>query len=109
MEREDGTTVSLFYDQVGSLRAVADAGGNVIKEVLYDPFGGIVKDSNPDLRFVRFGWRDYETFTSRWTAPDPIGGRRGRPARPPIPKKRGVRCRTPLFVILRNPILPCRG
>ena len=27
MEREDGTTASLFYDQVGSLRAVADAGG----------------------------------------------------------------------------------
>ena len=67
---------------------VADAGGNVIKEVLYDPFGGIMEDSNPgfrvpigfagglhdrDLGFVRFGWRDYDTFTSRWTALDPLG------------------------------------
>ena len=27
--------------------------------------------------FVRFGWRNDHTFTSRWTAPDPLG-RRGR-------------------------------
>jgi RHS repeat-associated protein len=94
MEREDGATASLFYDQVGSLRVVADAGGNVIKEVLYDPFGGIIEDSNPDFRvpmgfagglhdrdlgFVRFGWRDYDTFTSRWTAPDPLGDAGGDP------------------------------
>ena len=85
---------SLLYDQVGSLRVVADAGGNVIKEVLYDPFGGIIEDSNPglcipigfagglhdrDLGFVRFGWRDYDTFTSRWTAPDPLGDEGGDP------------------------------
>ena len=88
MEREDGAVAYLQYDQVGSLRVVADIGGNVIKEVLYDPFGGIMEDSNPalripigfagglhdrDLGFVRFGWRDYDTFTSRWTAPDPLG------------------------------------
>ena len=88
MEREDGAVAYLFYDQVGSLRVVADADGNVIKEVLYDPFGGIMEDSDPGLRipigfagglhdrnlgFVRFGWRDYDTFTSRWTAPDPFG------------------------------------
>jgi len=23
--------------------------------------------------FVHFGWRDYDTFTNRWTAPDPMG------------------------------------
>jgi RHS repeat-associated protein len=94
MKREDGAAFSLFHDQVGSLRVVADAGGNVIKEVLYDPFGGIVEDSNPGLRipigfagglhdrdlgFVRFGWRDYDTFTSRWTAPDPLGDAGGDP------------------------------
>ena len=94
MEREDGAEAYLFYDQVGSLRVVADAGGNEIKEVLYDPFGGIIEDSNPGLRipigfagglhdrdlgFVRFGWRDYDTFTSRWTAPDPIGDAGGDP------------------------------
>ena len=94
MGREDGAAVLLFYDQVGSLRVVADAGGNMIKEVLYDPFGGIMEDSNPGLRipigfagglhdrdlgFVRFGWRDYDTFTSRWTAPDPLGDAGGDP------------------------------
>ena len=94
MEREGGAVAHLYYDQVGSLRVIADAGGNVIKEVLYDPFGGIIEDSNPgfrvpigfagglhdrDLGFVRFGWRDYDTFTSRWTAPDPLGDEGGDP------------------------------
>ncbi|WP_199244331.1 RHS repeat domain-containing protein [Pseudodesulfovibrio cashew] len=88
MRREDGFIAYLFCDQVGSLRVVADMDGNVIKEILYDPFGGIIEDTNPalripigfagglhdrDLGFVRFGWRDYDPFTSRWTAPDPMG------------------------------------
>ncbi len=91
---EDGAKAYLFYDHVGSLRLVADSDGHVIKEVLYDPFGGIIEDSNPgfrvplgfagglhdpDLGFVRFGWRDYDTFTSRWTAPDPLGDEGGDP------------------------------
>ncbi|MDD3311921.1 RHS repeat-associated core domain-containing protein [Pseudodesulfovibrio sp.] len=32
-----------------------------------------------DLGFVRFGWRDYDTFTDRWTAPDPLGDKGGDP------------------------------
>ncbi|TDT92002.1 RHS repeat domain-containing protein [Pseudodesulfovibrio indicus] len=94
MRREDGAVFTLLYDQVGSLRVVADMDGDVIKEILYDPFGGIIEDTNPgfrvpigfagglhdrDLGFVRFGWRDYDTFTGRWTAPDPIGDRGGDP------------------------------
>ena len=58
------------------------------------PFGSILADTNPalpvpigfagglhdrDLGFVRFGWRDYDTFTSRWTAPDPMGDAGGDP------------------------------
>ena len=92
MRREDGAVFTLHYDQVGSLRAVAAPHGNVIKEVLYDPFGGIIKDTNPTLRipigfagglhdrdlgFARFGWRDYDANTGRGTAPDPIGDRGG--------------------------------
>ena len=88
MRRDDGAAAYLFYDQVGSLRVVSDAEGRILKEVLYDPFGGVIEDTNPglaipigfagglhdrDLGFVRFGWRDYDVFTSRWTAPDPIG------------------------------------
>ena len=94
MRREDGAVFTLHYDQVGSLRVVADLHGNVIKEVLYDPFGGIIEDTTPSLRipigfagglhdhdlgFVRFGWRDYDVNTGRWTAPDPIGDRGGDP------------------------------
>jgi RHS repeat-associated protein len=32
-----------------------------------------------DLGFVRFGWRDYDVRTGRWTAPDPIGDKGGDP------------------------------
>jgi RHS repeat-associated protein len=92
MRREDGVTFTLHYDQVGSLRIVADRSGNVIKEVLYAPFGDIIEDTAPgfrvpigfagglhdhDLGFVRFGWRDYDPFTGRWTASDPIGDKGG--------------------------------
>jgi hypothetical protein len=60
------------------LRTVADAHGNMKKEVLYDPFGDIIEDTNPTLRvptgfasglyypnleFVRFGWLDYDVKT----------------------------------------------
>ncbi|MBU4557840.1 MAG: RHS repeat-associated core domain-containing protein [Pseudodesulfovibrio sp.] len=94
MRRDDGAVFTLHYDQVGSLRVVADQRGNVIQEVLYDPFGGIIEDTCPGLRipigfagglhdrdlgFVRFGWRDYDTFTGRWTAPDPLGDKGGDP------------------------------
>jgi len=91
---ENGAVGLLFYDQVGSLRVVADENGNVIKEILYDPFGGIIEDTNPalriplgfagglhdrDLGLVRFGWRDYDSATGRWTAPDPVGDAGGDP------------------------------
>jgi RHS repeat-associated protein len=94
MRREDGAVFTLHYDQVGSLRVVADVDGDVIKEILFDPFGGIIEDTIPgfrvplgfagglhdrDMGLVRFGWRDYDTFTGRWTAPDPIGDKGGDP------------------------------
>ncbi|MGE4194550.1 MAG: RHS repeat domain-containing protein [Pseudodesulfovibrio sp.] len=84
----------LSHNQVGSLRLIVDMHDNVIKEIVYDPFGGIIEDTNPafriplgfagglhdrDLGFVRFGWRDYDVKTGRWTAPDPIGDRGGDP------------------------------
>jgi RHS repeat-associated protein len=82
-----GSTYYLTYDQIGSLRVVADASGNVIKRIDYDSFGNIIVDTNPSLmvpfRFagglhdrdtglVRFGYRDYDPDTGRWTAKDPI-------------------------------------
>jgi len=84
---KEGTTYYLACNQVGSLRAVADATGNVVKEITYDSFGYILNDTNPDFEIplgfagglhdrdtglVRFGWRDYDPDTGRWTAKDPI-------------------------------------
>jgi RHS repeat-associated protein len=82
-----GITYYLTYDQVGSLRAVADASGNTIKRIDYDSFGNIIDDTNTgftipfgfagglydrDTGLVRFGFRDYDPDTGRWTAKDPI-------------------------------------
>ena len=84
---KDGTTYYLTYDQVGSLRLVADADGNVVKRIDYDSFGNIISDTDPsfevpfgfagglhdrDTGLVRFGFRDFDTDIGRWTAKDPI-------------------------------------
>jgi RHS repeat-associated protein len=84
---KSGATYYLLYDQIGSLRAVMDVTGAVVKEVLYDSFGNIIYDSNPsfmvpfgfagglhdrDTGLVRFGLRDYDPTIGRWTAKDPI-------------------------------------
>jgi RHS repeat-associated protein len=83
----NGSTYYLAYDQVGSLKTVSDAAGNIIKRVDYDSFGSIINDTNPSLRvsigfagglhdrdtgLVRFGARDYDPALGRWTAKDPI-------------------------------------
>ena len=85
---QGGVTYYLAYDQVGTLRAVTDASGNVVKQIDYDSFGNILSDSNSsftvpfgfagglhdrDTGLVRFGYRDYDPDTGRWTAKDPIG------------------------------------
>ncbi len=84
----DGTRYYFAYDQVGSLRAVADASGTVVKTVTYDSFGNVLEDTNEafevpfgfagglydaDTGLVRFGFRDYDAEVGRWTAKDPLG------------------------------------
>lgn len=84
----NGTKYYLHYDQVGSLRAVTDSSHNIVKEIVYDTYGNIVTDSNPtfnvsfgfagglydeDTKLTRFGYRDYDAYTGKWTAKDPIG------------------------------------
>ncbi len=82
-----GTTYYLAYDQSGTLKAVADGSGVAVKKIEYDSFGNVISDSNPafavpfgfagglydrDTKLVRFGYRDYDPETGRWTAKDPI-------------------------------------
>ncbi|MFC1859130.1 RHS repeat-associated core domain-containing protein, partial [Thermodesulfobacteriota bacterium] len=84
---KNGTMYYLTYDQVESLRAVADVSGNVVKRIQYDSFGNIINDSDPsfempfgfaggvydkDTGLIRFGYRDYDPDVGRWTAKDPI-------------------------------------
>ncbi|EFL49695.1 YD repeat protein [Solidesulfovibrio fructosivorans JJ]] len=81
------TRYFLVYDQVGSLRAVTDASGSVVKTVEYDSFGNVIADSDEalavpfgfagglfdtDTGLTRFGFRDYDADVGRWTAKDPI-------------------------------------
>jgi RHS repeat-associated protein len=83
----EGVTYYLAYDQVGSLRVVADSAGDVVKRIDYDSFGNILADTNEDLKIpfefagglydrdtglIRFGYRDYDPNVGRWTAKDPI-------------------------------------
>ena len=83
----EGVILYLAYDQVGSLRAVADSAGNMVKRIEYDSFGNIIADSNEafqipigfagglhdrDTGLVRFGFRDYDPDVGCWTAKDPI-------------------------------------
>jgi hypothetical protein len=51
----EGVTYYLAYDQVGSLRVVADSIGGVVKRVDYDSFGNIITDTNESFK-IPFGF-----------------------------------------------------
>jgi RHS repeat-associated protein len=83
----DGRTYRLIHDPRGSPRLVVDAAsGEVAQRLDYDAFGNVTLDSNPgfqpfgfagglhdpDTGLVRFGVRDYDPETGRWTAKDPL-------------------------------------
>jgi RHS repeat-associated protein len=85
MER-GGARYSIATDQVGTPRVVTDARGTVVKALEFDSFGVALSDSapgfflpfgfagglaDPATGLVRFGMRDYEPETGRWTARDP--------------------------------------
>ena len=85
MERA-GALYYIATDQIGSPRVVANASGNTVKILRYDSFGLLIFDSDPDFDLpfgyaggiedkytglVRFGFRDYDQASGRWTARDP--------------------------------------
>ncbi|MFO0616984.1 MAG: RHS repeat-associated core domain-containing protein [Polyangiaceae bacterium] len=83
-----GATYRILTDHLGSVRLVVDvATGAVAQKLTYDSWGRVLEDTNPgfqpfgfagglydaDTGLVRFGARDYDAETGRWTARDPIG------------------------------------
>jgi RHS repeat-associated protein len=82
-----GVTYRIITDHLGSPRlAVNTATGAIAQRIDYDEFGAVVMDTNPGFQpfgfaggiydtqtgLVRFGARDYDPVTGRWTAKDPI-------------------------------------
>jgi RHS repeat-associated protein len=82
-----GITYRILSDHLGSPRLVVNADtGDITQRMDYDEFGRVILDTNPgfqpfafagglydrDTKLVRFGARDYDPDTGRWTAKDPI-------------------------------------
>jgi RHS repeat-associated protein len=83
----DGTTYAILSDPLGSPRLIVDAlSGSVAQEVDYDAYGRVTMDTSPgfqpfgfagglydaDTGLLRFGARDYDPETGRFTTPDAV-------------------------------------
>jgi RHS repeat-associated protein len=84
---QDGSMYYVGTDQVGTPHVVTDTDGTVVKVLEYDSFGVLLSDSNPSFilpigfgggledsatGLLRFGYRDYNQASGRWTARDPV-------------------------------------
>ena len=84
---KDEKTYRILSDHLGSPRLVIDsATGDIAQRLDYDVWGNVLVDTNPGFQpfgfagglydnhtgLVRFGVRDYDPHTGRWTSKDPI-------------------------------------
>lgn len=86
--KRGSTTYRIIADDLGSPRLVVNAAtGSIAQELAYDEFGRatLVRGTwaiqpfgfagglyDPETGLVRFGLRDYDAHTGRWTTKDPI-------------------------------------
>ena len=83
-----GKAYRIITDHLGSARLIIEiATGQITQRLDYDEFGNVLADSNPGFqpfgfaggiydpqtKLVRFGYRNYDGLTGRWTTRDPIG------------------------------------
>jgi RHS repeat-associated protein len=83
-----GVTYRLFTDHLGSVRLVVNTtDGSIAQRIDYDAFGRVILDTSPGFQpfgfagglydsqtgLIRFGARDYDPETGRWTSKDPAG------------------------------------
>ncbi len=89
---KDGISYRIISDHLGNVRLVVNASTGVVSQRIdYDEFGLVILDTNPgfqpfgfaggiydaDTGLVRFGFRDYDAETGRWTTKDRLGFRGG--------------------------------